>query len=80
MQEDENGKVGWNLIVKLLSVRMGRLEIILGKRIHSRILTQIFYKLYDNGFEGISLEVQRQVRKVIGIIWARRKKESELGK
>lgn len=66
--------VGWNLTVKLLSVRVDRIDIILGNRIHSRFLTRIFHKLYDNGFEGISLEVQRQVKKVIGIIWARRKK------
>lgn len=52
---------------------MGRLEIIWGKRNHSGILIQIFYKLYENDFEGSSLEVQRQVRKVIGITWAKSK-------
>lgn len=38
VREDENGKLGRNFVVKLVNVVMGRSEIILGKRVHSRIL------------------------------------------
>lgn len=30
-EEDENGKVGGNLIIKLLNAMVGRLEILVGK-------------------------------------------------
>lgn len=30
VEEDENGKIGWNFNIKLLNVVMSRLEIILG--------------------------------------------------
>ena len=130
VEKEENGKIGWKLITKLLNVMIGSLEVVLGKedpwkvkvrslscvqlcdpldcsppgssvhgifqarvlewgaisfsrrssqprgwtqvsrivgrcfRIYSRILTEMFCKLYKNGVGGSNLKLQRQVREV----------------
>lgn len=64
LEKDENGNIGWNLIIKLLNAVIGRLEIILVKRIHGRILTQIFYKLYENDLKGITWRYKDKLEKL----------------
>lgn len=64
VQKDENGNIGGKYIIKLLNAVMGRLEIILGKRIHSRILTQIFCKLYEDDLKGIAWRYKDKLEKL----------------